>query len=115
MQVLLDPNASSAVEAKTKIAQPPAPGETQKTTPTQAAAEQVSEVTKTPAASELLQANVTFRRDPSGQIYYVVTDPNSGKEIREVPAEEIRKVGEGIQEYLKQEEAKSSPHVEVKA
>lgn len=58
---------------------------------------------------------MTFRKDPAGQIYYVLTDPKSGKEIRQVPPEEIRKVGEGIAEYLKEEENKGGPHLEVKA
>jgi len=40
-----------------------------------------------------------FGRDANGQIYYVVTDTESGKELREIPAEEIRKVGEGIADY----------------
>ncbi|HEX3869422.1 MAG TPA: hypothetical protein VHV77_03195 [Pirellulales bacterium] len=69
------------------------------------------------AHGEIAQANVTFRRDDAGQIYYVLTDADSGKEIREVPPAEIRKVGEGIAEYLKQEAAKGSAtaHVKVKA
>jgi uncharacterized FlaG/YvyC family protein len=69
------------------------------------------------AHGEIPQANVTFRRDDAGQIYYVLTDAESGKEIREVPPAEIRKVGEGIAEFLKQEAAKgtSATHVKVKA
>lgn len=69
------------------------------------------------AHGEIPQANVTFRRDDAGQIYYVLTDAESGKEIREVPPAEIRKVGEGIAEFLKQEAAKGSAtaHVKVKA
>jgi len=59
--------------------------------------------------------NVTFRRDANGQIYYVVTDSESGKELRQIPAEEIRKVGEGIADYLKQEQKKPTPHIQVKA
>ena len=69
------------------------------------------------AYGEIPQTNVTFRRDDAGQIYYVLTDAESGKEIREVPPAEIRKVGEGIVEFLKQEAAKgsSTAHVKVKA
>ena len=59
--------------------------------------------------------SVTFRRDANGQIYYVVTDSESGKELRQIPAEEIRKVGEGIADYLKQEQKKPTPHIQVKA
>lgn len=57
---------------------------------------------------------VTFRRDANGQIYYVLSDPQSGKELRELPPAEIRKVGEGIANFLKQDEQKH-PHLEVKA
>ena len=57
-------------------------------------------------AAETAPANVTFRRDEQGHIYYVLTDPQSGKEIREVPSAEIRKVGKGIADYLKQEATK---------
>ena len=67
------------------------------------------------SVAETLQANVVLRRDASGQIYYVVTDAQTGKELREVPPQEVRKVGEGITEYLKQEEAKAQPRLEAKA
>jgi hypothetical protein len=60
-------------------------------------------------------ANVTFRRDASGRIYYVLTDAQSGKELQELPPEEVRKVGEGIAQFLKQEEAKNTSHLNVKA
>jgi hypothetical protein len=60
-------------------------------------------------------ANVTFRRDGQGHIYYVLTDGESGKEIREVPPSEIRKVGEGIAEYLKKEATKGASRVKIKA
>jgi hypothetical protein len=61
------------------------------------------------------QTDVTFRRDSNGRIYYVVSDAHSGQEIVEVPAKEVRNVGQGIEDYLKQEESKATPHVEVKA
>src|SRR5579862_733394 len=67
------------------------------------------------SASSSPDPSVTFRRDANGQIYYVVTDSESGKELREVPPEEIRKVGEGIADFLKQEQEKSAPHIQVKA
>jgi hypothetical protein len=60
-------------------------------------------------------ANVTFRRDEQGRVYYVLTDAASGKEIREVPPAEIRKVGQGITEFLKQEAAKNTSRVKTKA
>ncbi|HVO57230.1 MAG TPA: hypothetical protein VMT51_05970 [Dongiaceae bacterium] len=59
------------------------------------------------------EANVTFRRDANGQIYYVFSDAETGRELQEVPPEEVRKVGQGIAEYLKQQEQK--PRVETKA
>jgi uncharacterized FlaG/YvyC family protein len=61
------------------------------------------------------QPSVTFRKDPAGKIYYVVTDPQSGKEIRQVPADAVRKAAEGIDEFLKQQEAAHASHIEVKA
>ena len=61
------------------------------------------------------QTNVTFRRDTEGHIYYVLTDAESGKELRQIPSEEIRKVSQGIEEYLKAQESKASAHVEAQA
>lgn len=55
------------------------------------------------------QPSVIFRRDAAGQIYYVLTDPQTGRELREVPAEAVRKVGEGIAQYLKQEAKRTNP------
>jgi hypothetical protein len=65
--------------------------------------------------AEAQPANVTFRRDEQGKVYYVLTDPDSGKEIREVPPVEIRRVGQGIADYLKQEAAKATSRVKSKA
>jgi hypothetical protein len=62
------------------------------------------------------QTNVTFRRDSNGRIYYVVSDANSGQEILELPPKAVRDVGQGIDEYLKEQESKAGgSHVEVKA
>ena len=61
------------------------------------------------------QTDVTFRRDNNGRIYYVVADAKSGQEILEIPPKAVRDVGQGIEDYLKQIEAKAGPHVEVKA
>jgi len=44
-----------------------------------------------------------------------VTDAQSGKEIREVPTAEIRNVGKGIADYLKQEETKDTSRVRTEA
>ncbi|HEY1471310.1 MAG TPA: hypothetical protein VGF61_19895 [Candidatus Acidoferrum sp.] len=61
------------------------------------------------------QTDVTFRRDNNGRVYYVVADARSGEEILEVPPRIVREVGHGIEEYLKQEQSKATPHIEVKA
>jgi uncharacterized FlaG/YvyC family protein len=66
----------------------------------------------TPAQRE---TDVTFRRDANGQIYYVVSDAQSGQEILEIPQKTVREVGQGIEDYLKQAQAKASAHVKVKA
>ena len=65
--------------------------------------------------ADSVPANVTFRRDGQGHIYYVLTDGESGREIREVPSSEIRKVSEGIAEYLKNEATKGTLRVKTKA
>jgi uncharacterized FlaG/YvyC family protein len=61
------------------------------------------------------QPAVTFRKDSAGKIYYVITDSQSGKEIRQIPADAVRKASEGIDEFLKQVEAKEKSHLKVKA
>ena len=68
-----------------------------------------------PPSAGFLNANVTFRRDNSGQVYYVITDAKTGEELREIPPEAVRKVGEGIADYLKREGSKTSRSIEVKA
>jgi len=66
----------------------------------------------TPAQRE---ADVTFRRDANGQIYYVVSDAQSGEEIIEVPSKDVRNVGQGIEQYMKKAESNAGPHVKAKA
>lgn len=61
------------------------------------------------------QTDVTFRRDSNGRIYYVISDVHSGQEILEVPPKAVREAGQGIEDYLKEEEARAGAHVEVKA
>lgn len=62
------------------------------------------------------QPLLTFRQDAAGRTYYVITDPQTGREIGQLPPEEIRDVGEGIAAFVKkqQEESASSPHVATK-
>jgi hypothetical protein len=61
------------------------------------------------------QTDVTFRRDSNGRIYYVVSDAHSGADIIEVPSKTVREASQGIEDYLKKEESKATPHIEVKA
>jgi hypothetical protein len=81
-------------------------------TPTQSKAPETQHAA---VPADTVPVNVTFRRDGQGHIYYVLTDVESGREIREVPSAEIRKVGEGIAEYLKKEATKGTSHVEINA
>jgi uncharacterized FlaG/YvyC family protein len=60
------------------------------------------------------QTDVTFRRDSNGRVYYVISDASSGEEILEVPPKMVRDVGQGIEDFLKEEQSKAS-HVKVKA
>jgi len=76
--------------------------------------------TKTPAVPGAEPAaepgtDVSVKRDNNGRVYYVVSDANSGQEILEVPPKAIRDVSQGIEEYLKQEQAKATTHIKVKA
>ncbi len=58
---------------------------------------------------------VTLHQDANGRAYYLVSDAQSGQEIVEIPPKAVRDVGQGIQEYLKQEETKATSQVEIKA
>jgi len=58
--------------------------------------------------------NVVFRRDANGQIYYVFTDSQSGRELQQLPAKEVRNVGQGIAELVKELQEKNAKHLEVK-
>jgi hypothetical protein len=60
------------------------------------------------------EPNITFRRDPNGRVYYVVTDAQSGQEIQELPPQDVRHLGERIEEYLNQQQARATQHVNVK-
>jgi uncharacterized FlaG/YvyC family protein len=74
-------------------------------------------VTQLPAVAPSIgarEANISFRRDSEGKVFYVVADAQSGKEIREVPATAVRAVGQNIEEYLQQQESKITQHVNVK-
>jgi hypothetical protein len=80
-----------------------------------ASAKAVSESSKPLVTEPVLQANVTLRRDGTGQIYYVFSDARTGKEIREFPASEVRKVAQGVDEFLKQEAQRTQHSLDAKA
>lgn len=110
---------SAGQDPTTPAAQQNAPSVPQK--PTNAAAQSATtEKTSAAAAGSANaeiqhQTNVTLRRDTNGRVYYVVSDAKSGQEILEVPPKALRDVGQGIEDYLKQQQSKASSHVEVKA
>ena len=54
------------------------------------------------------ELSLSFRRDSDGSPYYVLTDPKSGQIVREVPPEEMRKLGVGIEDYLKAQAARAN-------
>ncbi len=60
------------------------------------------------------ETNVVFRRDSNGQIYYVFTDAQSGRELQELPPKEVRNVGQGIADLVKELQQKNANHIEVK-
>ena|SRR5882757_7196680 len=113
MQIPSNPTANQ-LPADLPTSQPPKPRSVTVVT-RQAKVPTAEQSVSTQNTSVSPDPNVTFRRDANGQIYYVVTDSESGKELRQIPAEEIRKVGEGIADYLKQEQKKPTPHIQVKA
>lgn len=61
------------------------------------------------------QLNLSFRKDTDGRVYYVVTDEQTGQVVREVPAEAVRHVGDGIAQYLQAEAASRGPKTDTKA
>lgn len=99
MNVSLDPN-SSATAATAGTQQPARPARQTSVSKREAA----PTPSKSAAPSQLFQTNVTFRKDSGGQIYYVFTDAESGRELRELPPEAVRKVGEGIAQFLQQQD-----------
>lgn len=107
-----------ALTSKTPTAEPSSPTAPAAPRSTQSAASPKPVASNEPPVSAPaatgLQADVTFRRDSNGRIYYVISDAQSGKEIQEVPAKAVRSVTEGIDEYLKQEQGKSHTPLNTK-
>ena len=88
---------------------------TQSSAPEKARVTKVSENSNPAPAEPVLQANVTLRRDTDGKIYYVFTDGNSGKELREFPPSEVRKAGQGVEELLRETAQKAKHPLDTKA
>jgi uncharacterized FlaG/YvyC family protein len=99
--------ASSNRSATERVSTPSSTASTVENASTVAAAAVVTPVQR--------ETDITFRRDSNGRIYYVVSDAKSGEEILEVPPKEVRDVSQGIEDYLKQEQSKSTEHVKLKA
>jgi uncharacterized FlaG/YvyC family protein len=116
MSVQLDPAAVSPAAIKQpEPNSPTAPSSSARPVVATAKRQVTSETPKISPLTENQPANVTFRRDPSGRVYYVLSEAQSGKEIRQVPAEVVRRVGEGIDEFLKRQIAEATSVVNVKA
>ena len=116
MKITPDPTQGSSMES----ASPAAVAVKSERVSTQTSAASTVERASTAASAAVVppvqrQTDVTFRRDNNGRIYYVVADAHSGQEILEVPPKAVRDVGQGIEDYLKEEQSKAGPHVEVKA
>lgn len=69
------------------------------------------------AAARALEpsTDVSVRRDNNGRVYYLVSDADSGKEILQVPPKALRDVGQGIEDYLKEAQARATSRVNTKA
>ena len=109
MAVVFDPNSPQLAGA----AQPAAPSRSAaQTASARQAPKKSAELSPAPVAQQ--GTTVIFRRDSSGQIYYVFTDAQTGREIQELPPKQVRNIGEGIAELMKELQQKSSNHLEVK-
>jgi len=111
MAVQLDLN-SQRLPAVEQSATPARPIAKSSSAPVQEAAKKSAEPATPPVVPT--ETNVVFRRDTNGQIYYVFTDAQSGRELQEIPPKQVRSVGEGIAEIVKELQQKGSNHLEVK-
>ena len=69
----------------------------------------------TEKASNTEALNLSFRKDSDGRTFYVLIDPQSGQIVREIPPEQIRQLGRGIEEYLKSQAALTTRRTDSKA
>jgi hypothetical protein len=117
MKVFADPGVIPAAERA--AAEAPAVVSPRASTPPPAPAPQEASNPQANGGANASETQVAFtvQQDASGRIFYVVTDANTGEEIGQLPPEELRNVGEGIAEYVKQREAQSAAnqHIETKA
>lgn len=66
-------------------------------------------------AQAVQELDLSFRKDANGITYYVLTNPQSGQVVREVPAQEVRQVSGGIEQYLKEQAAVAARKTDSKA
>jgi hypothetical protein len=106
----VEPPSTPVNQVKLERVTTAAPAETESTV--QNAATTAGSLTAKPLEDP---TNVTLRRDSNGRVYYSVSDAKSGQEILEVPPKALRDVGQGIEDYIKEQQSKASAHVKVKA
>lgn len=112
MAIILPTDSAAALEAAQSIASArPAVRVSQERPSPQKSVERPPQA---PVTHNPEDTNVVFRRDSNGQIYYVFTDSRSGRELQELPPKEVRNVGQGIADLVKELQQKNSNHLEVK-
>ena len=114
MAVELQPDPSSRAFEASQAAVPPGRHSAKVFAPKLPPQKQPESTSPLPGSPSAQLTNVVFRRDSNGQIYYVFTDANTGREIQELPPKQVRAVGQGIAEFVKVLEEKSSNRLEVK-
>jgi len=113
MAVEFQPDPSSRIVESSQAETPARPSE--RVSESLPASQAHSELDSKQSAFALAQqTNVVFRRDSNGQIYYVFTDANTGREIQELPPKQVRAVGQGIAHFMKDLEEKSSKRLETR-
>jgi hypothetical protein len=109
MAITLSANPATGIEAA-QPARPAAPIAQSRPAPQK----QAEPAPQPPVTHNPEETNVIFRRDVNGQIYYVFTDAQSGRELQELPPKEVRNVGQGIADLVKELQQKNSNHIAVK-
>jgi hypothetical protein len=115
MTIHFDPAATDmAANSQSTPAPKPAPRSNARPSAAPAAKEAPKESPAIAPTIGTQALDITFRRDSNGRVFYVVTDPHSGNEIQELPPRDVRQVGERIEEYLKQQQAKAASRINVR-